>query len=117
MWISQAAWLKTREEFITLQAERNEAVKKAEQQEVTLGWFMHRLTQVEHERSKLIFNFTGVKVDAPTYEQAAPEPTAADLHKNPLNSIPSFADVGDVEAAKLGIDWDEEGAVVYGVTK
>lgn len=115
MWISQAVWLKEREEYLKLQAERDAVKAQFKSQEITLGWFMHRLTQVEQERAKLIFNFTGVKVEAPEYqpEQAAAEAAASLLNSNPLNALPNFNDVGDAEALKQGIDWDSNGEVVY----
>lgn len=115
MWISQAAWLKNREEFIELQKERDAAVAQVNGQNITLGWFMHRLTQVEQERSKLIYNFTGVRVEAPTYqkEDAAAEAAASLLSQNPLNSLPNFNDVGEAEALRQGITWNADGELVY----
>jgi hypothetical protein len=118
MWISQAAYLKDKEDSIQLRTERDLAVTQLKQQETTLAWFMHRLTQIEQERARLIFNYTGVKVDAPAYEPEDPEKNAASmLNKNPLNSLPNFGDVGDEEARRLGITWDDEGNVLYNVTK
>lgn len=118
MWISLKAYLKNKEDEIQLRQERDSAVTQLKQQETTLAWFMHRLTQVEQERSRLIFNYTGVKLEAPTYELENPEQNAASMiQRNPLNSLPSFQDVGDEEAAKLGIEWDDEGKLVYAVTK
>lgn len=116
MWISTAAYLKDKEDAIQLRLERDTAVTQLKQQETTLAWFMHRLTQVEQERSKLIFNFTGVKVEAPTYEPADPEKDGASMiQRNPLNALPNFNDVGDEEARRLGIDWNPDGTLAYGV--
>ncbi len=118
MWISQAAWLKQLEDAIKVRIERDTAIAQAKQQETTLGWFMHRLTQVEQERSKLIQLYTGVKVEAPTYEPSDPAKDGASMiQQNPLNSLPSFNDVGDEEARRLGIDWTPEGTLLFGVTK
>lgn len=118
MWISLKAYLADKEDAIQLRLERDGAVTQLKQQETTLAWFMHRLTQVEQERSKLLFNFTGVKIDTPTYEPVDPEVDGASMiQRNPLNTLPSFADVGDEEAAKLGIEWDDEGNLIYAVTK
>jgi len=119
MWISLKAYLKDKEDSILLRTERDAAVTQLKQQETTLAWFMHRLTQVEAERAKLILVYTGVKVDAPSYEPAQdPEKEAASMiQRNPLNSLPSFEDVGDEEAARLGIDWDEEGKILYAQNK
>lgn len=119
MWISQKVYLAWMERQHQTVAERDAAVQQLKQQETTLGWFMHRLTQIEQERSKLIFNYTGVRIEAPAYEKADDPATeaASMLNKNPLNSLPNFNDVGDEEAAKQGIGWDDEGNVQYAVTK
>ncbi len=114
MWISTAAWLKEREDSILLRLERDTAIAQAKQQETTLAWFMHRLTQVERERAQLLFNYTGVKTEAPVYEKDEKIPSGME---NPLNALPNFDDVGEMEAMRLGISWDDEGKVVYGVTK
>jgi hypothetical protein len=121
MWISTAAYLRNKEDEIKLRTERDAAVALAKQQETTLAWFMHRLTQVEQERARLIFNYTGVKVESPTYE---PEPStegkqtmAAQLNANPLNNLPNFSDVGDEEARRLGLDWDADGNLIFGATQ
>lgn len=117
MWISQAMWLKEREDAIQLRIERDVATTQLKQQETTLAWFMHRLTQIEKERAQLIFNYTGVKVEAPAYEAAEdPEKDGASMiQRNPLNALPNFNDVGDEEARRLGIDWNTDGTLAYGV--
>ena len=111
MWISTAAWLKEREDSILLRLERDTAIAQAKQQETTLAWFMHRLTQVERERAQLLFNYTGVRTDAPVYEKDEQIPSGVD---NPLNALPSFDGLDDTEAAKQGIGWDEFGNIKYG---
>ena len=110
MWISQAAWLKQLEDAIKVRVERDIAIAQVKQQETTLAWFMHRLTQIEQERSKLIFNYTGVKVDAPTYEPDAPIQSGVN---NPLNALPNYNDVGEKAAAELGLDWNSEGELIF----
>ncbi len=114
MWISNAAWLKEREDAILLRLERDTAIAQAKQQETTLAWFMHRLTQVEQERSRLIFSYTGVKVESPVYEKAETVPSGVE---NPMNALPSFDGLNDLDAARQGISWDDEGKVLYNVTK
>lgn len=116
MWISLKAYLKNKEDEIRLRSERDQAVTQLKQQETTLAWFMHRLTQIEAERAKLIFNYTGVKIETPTYEPEEKVNESAALNKNPLNNLPSFEDVGDEEAARLGLGWDAEGNLLYAQT-
>lgn len=108
MWISQKVWLKEREDSILLRVERDAAATLAKQHETTLAWFMHRLTQIEQERAKLIFTYTGVRVETPTYEAAEPQPIQSGPG-NPLNALPTFNDMGEEQAAKDGYGWDTEG--------
>jgi hypothetical protein len=118
MWLSQKNFIDWTERLHKVVAERDAAVTQLKQQETTLAWFMHRLTQIEAERAKLIFNYTGVKVETPTYEKEDPEKDGASMiQRNPLNALPNFNDVGDEEARRLGIDWSPEGELVFGVTK
>ena len=74
----------------------------------TLDWLRVRVTQLEQERAQLLFNYTGVKVPTPRIEY---EHAAEAAHP------PHFRDVGDVEAARLGISWDEAGNLVYASEK
>ena len=100
----------------TLLKERSEAVGVAhalEQQVVaqkgTLEWLTFRLTQLEHERAQLIFNYMGVKITTPELD---PAPTTKPISGTDLlNDVPTFNDVGDEEAARMGLDWDAEGRV------
>lgn len=80
-------------------AEQNRALQ------TTQDWFRVRITQLEHERAQLFYNYTGVKIAAP---EIVPTPT---LHNHPLMSMPSFEDVGDSEAARLGVAHDDDGTL------
>ena len=77
----------------------------------TLDWLRVRVTQLEMERAQMLYNYTGVKVPTPIInrksEAHGPDGVAAGL--------PNFEDVGDAEAARLGIDWNPDGTVRYGV--
>lgn len=112
MWIS-------RQMFTELVKDRSEAsgvAQALEKQNIalqaTMDWLRMRLTQLEHERAQLIYNYMGVKINVPTLE---PAPTAklSDI----VNEAVSFDDMGDTEAAKLGIGWNEAGEVEYGGKK
>lgn len=78
-------------------------------QETTIDWFRVRISQLERERAQLLFNYTGVKVEAPSIERA-PE---ADPSKN-LQHVPNFEDIGDKEAGRLGIGWNPDGTLKTG---
>ena len=75
----------------------------------TLDWMRVRLTQLEHERAVLISNYMGITVTAPRFEKA---PQKSDFN-HPLQSMPSFEDVGDEEASRLGVGHNPDGTLHY----
>ena len=79
--------------------------------QVNLDWFRFRLAQLEKERAQLMFLHTGVKLEVPeVVTQKENEPVSTlDI----LRGLPDFEDVGDEEAGRLGIRWDDEGKVAY----
>lgn len=108
MWISRAAY----DEMMRRALEANGAKEALERQliaqKVTQDWLLHRLTGLEHERAQLLYRYMDVKITVPVVE--------LDVPKTPENSsigsdLPSFNDVGDEEAKKLGLDWDNDGRV------
>jgi len=76
--------------------------------QTTLDWFRVRISQLEHERAQLLFNYTGVKVAVPSIERAPNSDVA-----QALQSVQGFDDVGDADAAKLGIGWNADGTLRY----
>lgn len=75
----------------------------------TLDWLRVRVTQLEMERAQLIFNYTGVKMPTPVIKnESKPDPAL-----NPMTQTPNFNDIGDEEAAKLGIGWADDGTLTY----
>ena len=77
--------------------------------ETTMDWLRVRVTQLEMERAQLLWNYTGVKIPTPVINKIDPERPET----NPMTQIPNFNDMGDVEAAKLGVGWDSNGELVY----
>ena len=76
----------------------------------TLDWLRVRVTQLEMERAQMLYNYTGVKVPTPIIERK-PE---AHGPESAIAGLPNFEDVGDTEAARLGIDWNPDGTLRYG---
>lgn len=110
MWISKATFEKLIEDRSIAQGEARALAERVQAQNATLEMFAIRTQQLEHERAVMLDRYLGVKIAVPTLRTAAPEITADDL----LNSMPSFEDIGDEEAAKQGIGWeDDTGRVVY----
>ena len=77
--------------------------------ETTMDWLRVRVTQLEMERAQLLYNYTGIKVATPVITKSEPTPHGA----NPMMPSSYFHDVGDAEAAKLGVSWDANGELVY----
>ena len=73
----------------------------------TLDWLRVRVTQLEMERAQMLWRYTGVKVPVPEIVKTD------GVASNPMAQTPNFNDIGDTEAAKLGISWDENGELVY----
>ena len=78
---------------------------------VTLDWLRVRVTQLEMERAQMLWRYTGVKVPVPEIVKTD------GVASNPMTQTPNFNDVGNAEAAKLGISWDANGELIYSDTK
>ena len=108
MWINRKVY-----DRIVLDSEKRNAVCIEQARQVatltaTLDWLRVRVSQLEIERAQLIYNYMGVKVPTPSIEmERTPSPSAS-----ALNTLPSFEDIGDEEAARLGIGWNEHGEIV-----
>ena len=98
-------WAKNHEEARVL-SEQNMFLR------TTLDWLRIRVTQLEIERSQLLFNFTGVKVPVPSIEQETPKPRVGAV-SDILASVAHFNDVGDKEASQLGVEWNSDGTLKY----
>lgn len=109
MWISRLAYqnehnrITEAEAIVSVLQSHNTALQ------TTMDWMRMRLTQLEHERAALIFNYMGVKIPVPVIEEAA-EPADA---RQALHEAISFDDMGNDEASRQGVDWNEHGEVVY----
>ena len=107
-------WIRRRDydEMLGRALEAKGAVEALERQVATqkthIEWMAHRLTQLEHERAQLIYRYMDVKISVPTIELDTP---ATPETSSSMSDLPSFNDVGDEEAKKLGLDWDEDGRV------
>lgn len=112
MWITQATFERLIDERSAATGRVVSLVEQVAAQKATVEWLMLRLSQVEHERAILTETFLGIKLPVPVVKHA-PMPQNTITAEDLLNSMPSFEDVGDEEAAKQGIGWDEHGRVNY----
>ena len=107
MWINRDIVANLQIEHASARAEVRVLAEQNKVLQVNLDWLRTRVNQLEHERAQLIFNYMGVKIAVPEIQTVKQD----DVH--PLNAIPHFNDVGDDEAARMGIGWDQEGRVAY----
>ncbi len=113
MWLSRTVFEKLITDAAEARGQSHALTLQVNSQKSTMDWMAMRLTQSEHERAQLIHNYTGVKIAVPSIEPQERPVSAADL----MSQTISFEDVGDVEAERQGIGWDESGEVVHGVKK
>lgn len=109
MWISRKAFEQTIKE-------RDQAIAKAtvlEQQNnnltVTQGWLVAQFNKLELERAHLLSRFMNIDVPVAQIQQKSSAPD--------MTKAPSFNDMGDEDAAKLGIDWNPDGTLRYADAK
>lgn len=109
MWISRREYERLLTRNAELEGRSGALTETVTALKTTLDWARVRLTQVEHERNQLLFNFTGVKVLTPSIEEA-PKPKSS--IQSAVDDVPNFEDVGDEEAARLGLGWRDDGTVL-----
>ena len=108
MWIKRSEYRQLVQDTAAALGARDAMQRQVDAQKVNQDWMVLRLTQLEHERAQLIHNYMGVKVTVPTIELDVPvTPESSAIGSD----LPSFNDVGDEEAKKLGLDWDDDGFV------
>jgi hypothetical protein len=113
MWISTDKFLEIATARSFAEGESRALAEQNKALQVSIDWFRVRISQLEMERAQLLFNYTGVKVPVATIERAPDTESVAEK----LNRVPSFEDLGDREAARLGVEWDSFGELKYAETK
>ena len=82
--------------------------------QVQLDFMRHRVNQLELERAMLLQKVSGIAIPVP---ELVPQAKQLDVREL-LQAMPSFEDIGDNEAAKLGIRTDPStGELVYASDK
>lgn len=77
--------------------------------DITIDWLRSRVNALEKERTVLLMKAAGIAL--PTPEITPVGPRVFDSPKYDMGT--DFNDVGDAEAARLGITHDEEGNLAY----
>lgn len=106
MFLSRQAYDDLRTAMMAHEAEANALRVTNTQLTAQIDWMRAWLTKSEFERSQLIKKYMGVDIPVPTFEKESELP---DPNQVPL----SFNDLGDTEAAKLGMEWNSDGTLKY----
>lgn len=88
-----------------LQAKHDDALAQKAKDDITIDWMRHRINALEKERTILVQKVAGIAL--PTPEIVPTRPGSMTIPN--FNELPSFEDVGDAEAARLGISHDDMG--------
>lgn len=109
MWIDRKFYEHFRLDWANVSGELTALKSRFAAQDTMVDWFRIRLTQLERERAQLIFNYTGVKIETPSFVPKVEEPVTETI----LNEATAFDDVGDEVAKRLGIEWAPDGTLSY----
>ena len=79
--------------------------------DVTIDWMRHRVNALEKINAQLLLKATGIHVPIPEIVPTRP----GTLSDPPLDMtyMPSFEDVGDSEAQRLGVEHENDGTLVF----
>lgn len=124
MWISKAFFdlvltdnKRQTQEISDLRSFNRDAVTRVEmsmaqkaKDDMTIDWMRHRVNALEKQNSILMGKATGLHFPTPEIVPTRPG-TISGLDFN--GSMPSFEDVGDAEAAVMGIAHDAEGHLKF----
>lgn len=109
MWISRSDYDAMLGRALEANGAKEALERQVATQKTTMDWMVMRLTQLEHERASLIYRYMDIKITVP--EVSLDAPVTPENPPSSMSDLPSFNDVGDEEAKRLGLDWDENGRV------
>lgn len=111
MWVAKAVWERLRDDLALANANYRETAVALAEKTATLDWMKHRINALEKERAVLLAKLTGVAIPTPEIESTGVV-NSTGLSQPYMGGV-GFEDVGDQEAAQLGIFHDADGHVVY----
>ena len=77
--------------------------------DITIDWMRHQVNALSKQNALLIAKAAGIHVPVPEIVPTRP----GSMTVPDFSSMPSFEDVGDDEAARLGIDLTVDGLIEY----
>lgn len=96
---------KRREEVAHAIGELSSLRTQKAKDDISIDWMRHRINALEKERTVLLAKAAGVHLPTPEIVPTRP----GSMTVPDFATMPSFEDVGDVEAARLGIRHDDAG--------
>ena len=102
MWIPRQTFDSVNEARVKAEAAVHAVEIQNAQLTTHIEWMRARLTQIEFERAQLIQRYMGITMPVPAFEDTTT------THPDP-NATLDFNDVGDAEAARMGIAWNSDG--------
>lgn len=106
MWVDRKMYDSLRMDYVKANEEARVLNNNYTALMTTLDWLRVRVTQLEMERAQLVYNYMGIKLPTPVIARTDERP-------DPNISLPNFEDVGDKEAARLGLGWNADGTLAY----
>lgn len=92
-----------------MSASTNELRAQKAKDDITIDWMRHRINALEKERTILVQKVAGIALPTPEIVPTRP----GTMTVPDFSSMPSFEDVGDTEAQRLGIRHDEYGVAEF----
>jgi hypothetical protein len=105
MFIARHVYDDLKERAIKAEAVRDSHIAHNTTLTAHIAFMQIRLTELSMERAMMLKRYLNIDVPVPTFE-ATENPTD-------FNQVADFNDMGDKEAARLGITWEKDGSVTY----
>ncbi len=86
-------------------------IEQKAKDDISIDWMRHRINALERANSILMNKVSGVSMPVP--EIVASRPGTISELPNSMTHMPSFEDVGDTEATRLGVFHNAEGELDY----
>jgi hypothetical protein len=112
MWISKAEYLDLRDDRAEAIGRSEALEKRVYALETSNDWLRVQFSKCDIERAALIQRYLGVQVPTIRFEEDVSHNTPVSHIINDAGQL--FADVGDKEAIRLGVGWDDDGNYIHG---
>lgn len=116
--VSNKVHLAALQDAATERGKREVLERQVQAQSTLISFMCARTNALETERAIMLRRITGLEIPIPTISYSTKEtlggPTQEDMLAAAGALADPFADMGDAEARRQGVEWDKNGHVVYG---